>query len=307
MKVDTHQHLWTDPLVKALTTRSELPFIRAEGGVPILHLTTELPYIIKMTSETSKTRAMLLKKDGLERALVCISSPLGMESLPRDEALKLIDAYHEGALSLGNPFGVWGAIALDNADPDDVDRALALGCVGISLPSGALDSVDAITALHPILARIESLNATLFVHPGPGLDFTKVISSEVPPSSPVWWPALTSYIAGMHSAWMAFLVEGRPKYPRLRVIFSMLAGLAPLHMERLLSRGVPAINIEDHLIFYETSSYSDKAVNALLNVVGKEQLLYGSDRPVIDPTPAEALHKVDWKVVSKNTSRALGE
>jgi hypothetical protein len=69
---------------------------------------------------------------------VCLSSPLGIEWLPREQALALIDAYHEGALSLGEPFGCGAAIALDRADPDDVDRELARGCVGLSLPAGAL-------------------------------------------------------------------------------------------------------------------------------------------------------------------------
>ena len=53
------------------------------------------------------------ERDGLDRALLCLSSPLGIESLPRAQAQPLLDAYHEGAFALGEPFGVWGAIALD--------------------------------------------------------------------------------------------------------------------------------------------------------------------------------------------------
>ena len=101
--------------------------------------------MIDLSNEEPAHRAALVEGDGLDRALVCLSSPLGIESLPREQALALIDAYHEGALALGEPFGVWGAIALDRADPDDVDRALARGCVGLSLPAGALAGVDAVS------------------------------------------------------------------------------------------------------------------------------------------------------------------
>ncbi len=63
---------------------------------------------------------------------------------------------------------MWGALALDHPDPDDVDRALDRGCVGLSLPAGALAGVDRLARLRPVLARLERRGAPLFVHPGPG-------------------------------------------------------------------------------------------------------------------------------------------
>ncbi len=32
MKIDVHQHIWTEPLVEALAERGELPFVRHEHG-----------------------------------------------------------------------------------------------------------------------------------------------------------------------------------------------------------------------------------------------------------------------------------
>ena len=63
----------------------------------------------------------------------------------------------------------------------------------------------------------------------------------------------------------------------------MLAGLAPLHAERLAARGGPSEAIHDPLTAFDTSSYGPKAIDAMLRVVGVDRLLYGSDRPVIDP------------------------
>ena len=138
MKTDLHQHLWTQPLVEALARRNEHPFVRDEHGLTVLFLAGERPYVIDLDSEEGSRRAELVRRDGLDRALLCLSSPLGIESLPREDATELIGAYHDGALELGEPFGVWGALALDRLDPDDVDRALDRGCIGISLPAGAL-------------------------------------------------------------------------------------------------------------------------------------------------------------------------
>src|SRR5665213_759675 len=164
MRIDIHQHLWSVPLVEALRTRRELPFVRMESGLTVLYMDGERPYVIDLASERPSTRAALVEIDGLDQALLCLSSPLGIEGLPRAQAQPLLDAYHNGALGLGEQFGAWGAIALDGPDPDDVDRVLARGCVGVSLPAGALASVDAIAELQPVLARLETRGAPLFVH-----------------------------------------------------------------------------------------------------------------------------------------------
>ena len=66
-----------------------------------------------------------------------LSSPLGIESLPTGEAEPLLDAYHEGVQALGAPFGWWGAVALDRPVADAVDRLLAAGAVGISMPAAS--------------------------------------------------------------------------------------------------------------------------------------------------------------------------
>jgi hypothetical protein len=305
IKIDIHQHLWTEPLVQALTERRELPFVRREHGLTVLFLAGERPYVIDLPNDAPTRRAALVELDGLDRALLCISSPLGIESLPREQSLPLIDAYHDGVLSLDGPFGAWGAIALDQPDPDDVDRVISRGCVGLSLPAGALSSADALSRLRPVLARLELLGAPLFVHPGPGADEPQDLG-EASLGDPLWWPALTRYVANMQAAWLAFLAAGRLQHPNLRVVFSMLAGLAPLHAERLASRGGPTPHVPDPLVFYDTSSYGPTAVRTLAELVGAQQLLYGSDRPIVEPGELNMPDRLDWDPIVDATRRALG-
>jgi 6-methylsalicylate decarboxylase len=310
MRVDVHQHLWTEPLVAALEQRSELPFVRREHGLTVLFLGGERPYVLDMPSEAPAGRAALVERDGLDRALVCLSSPLGIESLPRAQAEPLLDAYHDGAHALDHRFGVWGAIALDHPRADDVDRVLERGCVGISLPAGALAGVDSLARVRSLLQRLEDAGAPLLVHPGPGLDDARSASGALGQPSladPLWWSALTRYVAEMHAAWLTFVSAGRAEHPRLRVIFSMLAGLAPLHAERLSSRGGPAPLRPDPLIFYETSSYGPDSARRIAEIAGAEQLLYGSDRPVVDPHDHGLTSELDWDATADATRRALGE
>jgi hypothetical protein len=307
MRIDVHQHLWTEPLVQALADRHELPFVRREHGLTVLYMASERPYVIDLPAETPARRAALVEQDGLDRALLCLSSPLGIEALPREQALPLIDAYHDGALSLGEPFGVWGAIALDRLHPDDLDRALGRGCVGLSLPAGALGTVEAISRLRPLLGRLEELGAPLLVHPGPGWGRNAAAAlSETSLCDPLWWPALTRYVAEMHASWLAFVTAGRAQHPELRVVFSMLAGLAPLHAERLSSRGASSVYLGDPQMFYETSSYGPSAVRMLEEVVPSQQLVYGSDRPVVEPAELGMPQALDWDPIAEGTRRALG-
>jgi 6-methylsalicylate decarboxylase len=309
IKIDVHQHLWTEPLVQALADRSELPFVREEQGLTVLFLAGERPYVIDLGSEAPARRAALVEQDGLDGALLCLSSPLGIETLPREQSLPLIDAYHDGALSLGGPFGVWAAVALDRVDLKDVDRALERGCVGLSLPAGELASVAALERVEGLLQRLEELGAPLLVHPGPssgpGPRGARAVRGAAL-GDPLWWPALTGYVAAMQAAWLAFVAVGRARHPSLRVVFTMLAGLAPLHAERLSSRGGPALRAPDPLVFYDTSSYGPSAVGMLERVVGREQLVYGSDRPVVEPGELGMPDALDWDPIADGTRRALG-
>jgi hypothetical protein len=298
-RTDVHQHVWTEPLLWELGRREDLPFVREEKGLTVLHLAGERPYVIDREAEACDRRAALVEIDGLDRAIVCLSSPLGIELLAREQSIALLDAYHEGALALGDRFDVWGAIALDRLDPADVDSVLDRGCVGLSLPAGALASLAGLARLAPVLERLERRGAPLLVHPGPG-------PRRAPLSDPLWWVALTSYVAEMQAAWLAFLSAGRRTHPRLRVVFSMLAGLAPLQAERLASRGGPVLPRADELTFYDTSSYGPRSVRAMAEAVGAEQLLYGSDRPVVDPAEVRGAQRLDWGQLAERAGRALG-
>ena len=93
---------------------------------------------------------------------------------------------------------------------------------------------------------------------------------------------MTRYVTQMHEAWLTFEAIGTAALPRLRVVFAMLAGLAPLHSERLLARGGPPVDL-DGPSFYDISSYGALRDRRDGSLRRPKQLLYGSDRPVVEP------------------------
>jgi hypothetical protein len=190
----------------------------------------------------------------------------------------------DGVAALGERFAAWGPLILQEPSPDDVDQLLSHRCVGISLPATALAGPEALNAIGAVLEHIATRSVPLFVHPGPA---PPGALWEASLAEPLWWRALTDYVAQMQAAWLTFVAHGRREHPGLTVLFAMLAGGAPLLAERLTTRGGPRIDLGDPQIFYDTSSYGPGAIEMMAQFVGGGQLVYGSDRPVIEPVPTK--------------------
>ena len=275
MRIDVHQHLWTQPLLAALAQRTTPPYAR-DGTI---HTPGETPVTIDLDGERPQARRALLARDGVDRAIIAISSPIGIEALPRAHAQPLIDAHLDGVLAAGEPFMAWGPIALDGMAAGDVDDVCARGVVGISMPAGALQSASALDAAMAVLERACARTVPLFVHPGPGI---ADVAPDPGPGEPTWWPAMTRYVSQMQAAWLAIETFARPALPSLRVVYAMLAGCAPLLGERLAARSGTEQPLSP-LSFYDTSSFGALAIDAMAAAVGTLQLVHGTDRPVVDP------------------------
>ena len=273
MVFDIHQHVWPPELIEALRRRRAAPRLRGWT----LALDGEPDYELAPADHDPDARAALARADGLDRALVSLSSPLGIESLPGDDGAELLAAYHDGALALPAPFGAWAAASVAEIDEPALARELDRGFAGLQLPAPALADAAGYERAGPLLALLERRGAPLFVHPGP-------IAREAAGgrAAPAWWPAIVGYVAQMHAAWFAFRVHGRARHPQLRACFAMLAGLAPLHGERFAARAGERTVIDEDA-FLETSSYGPRAIDAVVRVTGVDVLVNGSDRPYAAP------------------------
>ena len=274
-----HQHLWTEGLVAALARRTSAPRLERRGGGWILHLAGEPPLPLGGLPDDPARRAGSLSAQGVDMAIVALSSALGVEDLPADEAREIVEAWNDDAAVLPGRLGAWGAVALRDADPLDVDALLDRGLVGLCLPAHALATPDALDAVGPLLEALSRRGAPLFVHPGPA-------------SAGAWLPTLTDYVGGLSAAWLAWALHGRAAHPELRVCFAALGGLAPLQLERLAARGHAhhaALAAADPLLFHDTSSYGPLAIEAVVRALGPGSLVHGSDWPWAEPAEPSPL------------------
>ena len=274
MNVDVHQHLWPEPLIEELRRRSRPPSL---DGWTLL-TGNEPPFEVNPADHDVARRARQATRDGTGLALIGLSSPLGIEYLMPDEAEPLLVAYHTGVAALGAPFGGWAAASLAAIDGPGLAKQLDQGFVGLQLPATALADEPGYLRCGPLLDVLADRQLPLFIHPGP--------AAGMPASGPAWWAALVPYVQQMHAAWFAFRTYGRPAYPSLRVCFAALAGLGPLHGERLAARGgsdPTARGVIDPGAYVETSSYGSRAIDAVLRVLGVDMVVHGSDRPYARP------------------------
>src|SRR5829696_10099743 len=124
-RIDVHQHLLGAPLVAELARRRRAPALTRRRGGWTFRLAGEPESVLSVEDTDAELRHASLRNDGVDRALVALSSALGVETLPADEAAPLLEAHHESIDALPAHFAPWGAVQLEAPDPGDVDALMA--------------------------------------------------------------------------------------------------------------------------------------------------------------------------------------
>jgi len=275
--------------VQALAQRTEFPFVRDEHGLTVLFLAAMSgPMWSILQARRPRGGPRSYGADGLDRALLCLSSPLGIEVAAPRAGAAVARRLPRGRARARRAVRRVGAIALDDPDPDDVDRALHRGCVGISLPAGALAGVDRLTRVRRCSRAFLARRA--LVRP-PRSSRRARSRRRARSATRSGGPRLTHYVADMARG-LAPRCSG-PAGPSTQSC-GCSSRCSPASRRctasALAARGGLDRSEPDPLVFYDTSSYGPLAIGALSDAIGGPgQLLYGSDRPVVEAgAPARA-------------------
>ncbi len=275
--VDVHQHLWPDELVDRLRSRSRAPYLRGWT----LHTDGEPPYDVDPAGHDVATRVAADREAGVATACLSLSAPLGIERLRRPEAQPLIDSWHRGVAELPPHFRAWASVPDEGVDVVALHRLLGDDrFVGLQLPATSLLTPLAWENAAHVLLAAELAGKPVFVHPGPEPRHAAT------GSLPSWWAPVVGYTAQLQAAWWGWqAVGGRALFPTLRLVFAAGAGLAPVLAERHALRGGDRTTIDPD-VFVDTSGTGERALEAVVRVLGIDALVLGSDRPYGEPLPA---------------------
>ena len=300
--IDIHQHLWPPALFDALRRRREPP--RLDGWT--LHLSGEPPFPVHPPDHDPPAR----RASESGRIVLGLSSPLGIEDLPPDQAEPLLDAWHDGIAEfrsgvdpghdrvpgLRTGFDAWAAVNRHQPDPHALEDRLRAGFVGLQIPATWWQMPADVDRLGEVLEVVQHANRPVFVHPGPAPAATG--------HRPGWWAAVVDYPAQLQAAWWSWHTVGRAGFPRLRVCFAAGAGLAPAQHERFQARAGRLVTVDPHT-FVETSSYGRLGVDALTRALGVDPIVVGSDRPYGTPYDTDLGHALRVAFTQTNPHRLL--
>ena len=257
--IDFHQHLWPESFIELLSLRDRPPRLHGSS----LELAGEPESEIDLRKHEPAARLALMDRFEIDVAVVSLQPTLGLAALRAGESVEIVAAYDAGILELAK--ATPGRIVPLSAGPD-LD-----GFAGTCVGAPELMDLDGIA---PTLDELVRRDALLFVHPGP---------ATAPMGAPAWWAAVVEYTAQMQASHALWLAEGSARWPALRVVFALLAGGAPFQLERLRSWGVSGRDVLHQNVFFETSSYGNRALELCLATFGVSQLVFGTDVPVLDP------------------------
>jgi predicted TIM-barrel fold metal-dependent hydrolase len=284
--IDSHQHLLPEAFLTALRARSAPPLV--DGGVLRLAHQSDAP--LALAGYTVPERVAALDAAEIDVGVVSLSAALGVEALPADQGAPLLAAYHEGAADAvaasGGRLRAWAATPLDlpDAGASVVEPLLDEGFVGVSIPSEALATPAGIDHARLLLELLERRGRPLFVHPGPAPGTAPYARTA---DVPGWWANLAVYPGLSLRALFTWRAHGAAAHPRLRLLFAIMAGGAPFLEERYrtFADGDGAI---DRNVFFDAASCGRLALEHAFATYGLEQIVFGTDIPVIPPGPLVA-------------------
>ena len=258
---DVHQHLWPEQFVTALRARSSPPWLDGDDLV-----TREGRFPIEAADHDPRTRVQALDRDGIDVAVLSLQPSLGLDELPATERERLESIWVESVTELTSAPGARFAAFSPSAVRE--------GFAGVSLGSTTFGDFGRSAG---VLDAAAEARTAVFVHPEAG--------HATHAERPSWWEWVVGYPARMQEAYLVWLALGRDRWPTLRVLFAMLGGGGPFQLERLARRGVDVRSALDPNTFFEVSTHGRRAIELCVETFGVGQLAYGSDTPVVDPTP----------------------
>ena len=226
---------------------------------------SEGTYPADLDAHELEQRLALLDRAAIDVAVVSLQPTLGLQSLERAEREELELAWEEGILEVAEAAG--GRIRpLSPRLPRDAFAGA----------SAAADAFADLDTLAPVLDALRG-SGFLFVHP---------VAGSAPVEGRRWWAPVVDYTSQMQQAYFAWLATGQERWPDVKVVFAILAGGAPVQLERLGCRADAPVEAAHDNVFLDTSSYGPRALRLCAEALGSGQIVFGTDAPVVDPDVA---------------------
>ncbi len=311
MIIDMQSHYMPDAMADGLRRRRAAPWVEtADDGSERIHLPIgSLDFGAQFTDMDARLDFM----DGLgvDRQLLSFPSLFGLDSLPADQSLPLLQMFNDdvSALCARHPDRFTGVASLPFAHMDamlaEFRRArVDLGLIGALLPNNCFISIAEAEKLRPLFELGQELGAHFFIHPGRRPD--EVPEDDSKPGQYLFADLVLHRqaldVQNKVAACMTTLLfsDILDPYPDISVQVANLGGTLPMVIERMdHALGLRAPDAapptsQTRRVHVDCSSLGARSLELAVAIYGADRILVGTDCPIF---------RTDWTLRAISDAR----
>jgi aminocarboxymuconate-semialdehyde decarboxylase len=197
----------------------------------------------------------------------------------------------------------------------ELERCMELGLKGVQI-STRVDGMEIGDArLRPFWAKAEELGAVVYIHPA-GNDDPRLQKFQL-------WNSLGQSMEEAFAIASLFYEGVLDAFPTLKICISHGGGYMPYYTGRIDRNYVEKANTRINMtkppieylrmLYYDSCVYDEAVLAHLIDKVGEDRVVLGSDYPVGDPEPVDFIRGsrhlsevVKDKILGKNAALLLG-
>jgi aminocarboxymuconate-semialdehyde decarboxylase len=319
--VDTHTHFIPMELVEMLRRGDgppDLSLVERDGNDPLIVHDNGLRYPVFPLFHDAEAKLEQMDGDGIDVSVVSLSSSLFLYGSEPSETARVHRVINDAAAAFaergGGRLPAMATVPLNDppAAAAELRRAHAeLGLVGVEVGTSVGDTMLDDPSLEPFYAAAEELQMPILLHP--------YLNMTSPPAPGMTGYHLSNVIGNPTETFIAasrLIVGGVfDRHPGLRVQLVHAGGAFPYQLGRLdhayearsetksTAQRPPSSYLGNFL--FDTITYEPRALDFLLELVGPDHVVFGSDVPfdMADFSAKDLARRVAPEVAA----RVLGE
>jgi 6-methylsalicylate decarboxylase len=272
LRTDVHAHFFDAPYLDLLDRLG----VRSDVTAPGRQVLAASP------EQDLAERFAALDEAGIGRQILSISGVAPYHEAERaavEGARYANDRYAELAAAHPERLAFFAVLPMPHvaASLAELERALDLGALGVTMTTSVLGSGLDDPRFDPIFAELDRRGSVVFIHP-------TGLACESPMLRGFAWP-LGAPVEDTLCA-LQLMKSGFPRrFPRVKMILPHLGGVLPFLLERLDRSSVRSmpneerLSLQVRLFWYDTCNGHPDALVASIHAYGIERILFGTDYP----------------------------
>lgn len=302
--IDCHTHMFSDGWVETVRANPDSN-TRILQGERFLELDHRGARIVRFSPEMTDWALRIRNMDaaGVDVAVISLTTPsvhIGDEAFSVALANRINDDFAEAQRAWPDRIRWLAALPWDypEAAVREMERCAAAGAVGVGMTTNVRGKQLTDPLFRPVWRAIEAAGLPVFIHPTlPYIDIEAMGMAEFGLANTIGFTADTS-LCFMRMILGGFLDE----FPRLELIASHGGGTMPYlaaRFDRMWEMGTGTRRIQQppssyfRRLWFDSIVYDQPTLEFLVERVGVDRVLYGSDYPFLIGDMTGVLARVD--------------